>query len=115
MDQQFVGSPAISVVIAQNPGHGHVVRQAEEIILDVIHFENAAIPPEVLGIIEQVPFMFGNDDRNPLGNRARVPLALVAMVMSMKDGLNLADANLGRAGSGRARTQNQSRWRGSRP
>src|SRR5580698_8289420 len=39
--------------------------------------------------------MLRSNNRNPFCNCARVPLALVAMVMSMKDRLNLADANLG--------------------
>src|ERR1035437_7537069 len=94
MDQQFIGSPAISIVITQNAGHRHVLGHAEEIILDVVHFENAAISPEVLGIVKQVAFMFGNDDGNSLDDRASVSLALVAMVMGMKDCINLADANL---------------------
>src|SRR5579862_6707428 len=76
MDLQFAGSPAVSVVVAQNAGHWHIVRQAEEVVLDVVHFENTAIPPEVLRIIEKVPFMLRDNDRNPLGRSAKISLAL---------------------------------------
>jgi hypothetical protein len=84
----------IGVVITQRASHPYVLCEAEKIVFDVVHLKDISVAPEVFSIIKQVALVLGNDNGNSFGNGASVALALVAMVMRMKNRLNLAHADL---------------------
>ncbi len=56
--------------------------------------KDTAVTPEVLGIFKQVPLVRRDVDGNALGHRARVALALVAMVVRVQDAVHLGHADL---------------------
>jgi hypothetical protein len=95
VNEQLVGSPSVRVVIPQDARYGDVLSHGEEVVLNVIEFEDATIPPEILGIFEQVPFVLWDNDWDSLSDRSGVSLGLVAMVMSVQDGIDSTDADLG--------------------
>src|SRR5262249_9970513 len=51
-DQEFIRSPVEFLVITQGAGYGDITRQREEVVHHVVIVKDAAITPEVFGILE---------------------------------------------------------------
>ncbi len=93
-DLHAAGRPSDSLAVGKRPRDRDRRCAREAQAGRVVAVVGAADPPERLRLIEQRTFALRHPDRDPALDRAIIPAALIAMVMRVGDGHDLANADL---------------------
>src|SRR5262249_49357219 len=78
----------------QSARDGNILGDGIEIVAHVVEVEDAPVAPEILGVSEQVALMLRNGYRNAALDRLVVALALVTVMVRVKNPVHLADAQV---------------------
>ena len=94
LDGEAVGSPFESLVVFQDPGRAHALRQSEEGLAHVVDVVDLTRSPEYLDLFEVGEFVGGHGEGDIALVRQGIALALVAVVVSMENPVDLTDADI---------------------
>ena len=95
MDREAVGAPGEGLVILQYPRRAHALGQGEKGLSNIVDIVDLPRAPEYFHLFEigQLVGGYGDGDAALVGEV--IALALVAVMMSVQDLLDLGDAQVG--------------------
>ena len=104
-DKDVLLIPSERTIVPQNFGNPDVLGNGIEVVAHVIEMKHAPVSPEVLRISEQVALVGRHRNGNRTLRGFKVTLALIAMVVGVKNPVHLGDSQAGEVVKNLSRTK----------